>query len=643
MLSNGCDYAFWSASAHPAAHTASARRGNVALYQGGINLRLDFDLLERVIGLLPDWEFRFCGRLDRRAASQWKRLRRLPNLLYLGELAPAALRTVAHEAQVGIIPFVDSEMIAVSMPLKAFEYAAGSLPVVSTPIRALEKHPELFRLARNPAEFARAIREAPATRFDEKAIAARHDIARQYDYDERFAELQAWVSRFQESRRDRGSVCEILVLYDVHSIHVNTINEHLRSFSLYSRHRVRYVAATGTRTPSADFSEFDVVVIHYCVRVNLDDHLSPANVRALREYPGLKVLFIQDEYDTTETARRAIERLGIHVVYTCVPEADIGIIYPRHRFPSVEFLPTLTGFVPTELPKNDLAMRQRRTLIGYRGRSLPYWYGDLAREKLLIGQRMKEICVARGLSVDIEWDDAHRIYGEKWYRFLQGCKATLGTESGSNLFDDYGQVRAAVERATRDNPNASYEQLRPALIAPHEGRISMNQVSPRIFEAIACGTALVLFEGDYSGAVKPGLHFIPLKKDFSNVDDILARLHDDTYLEQLTERAYRDVIESGRYSYSAFVEDFDQMIGNHVRTANRHAELSSAKERQQTGGCARATDAPLSAADAAAMAAVPISLTDRVAAAAAWLWYRVPVFMRKAIRPMLNRIRSRAS
>ena len=58
----------------------------------------------------------------------------------------------------------------------------------------------------------------------------------------------------------------------------------------------------------------------------------------------------------------------------------------------------------------------------------------------------------------------------------------------------------------------------------------MNQISPRVFEAIALRTALVLFEGEYSGIIAPGVHYIPLKKNLSNLDDVLSLLGDDEYL-----------------------------------------------------------------------------------------------------------------
>ena len=73
-------------------------------------------------------------------------------------------------------------------------------------------------------------------------------------------------------------------------------------------------------------------------------------------------------------------------------------------------------------------------------------------------------------------------------------------------------------------------------------------------------TALVLFEGRYSGVVEPDRHFVPLKKDFSNVDEVFAKLKDNAYLEALTERAYEDIIQSGRYTYAAFVRAIDEVL-----------------------------------------------------------------------------------
>jgi hypothetical protein len=352
----------------------------------------------------------------------------------------------------------------------------------------------------------------------------------------------------------------ILILYDQHETHVKTTADYLESFQRFSRHKISYVSSYAKCHFDLDY--FDAVVIHYSVRVCFSGRLSASFAHAIQKYAGLKVLFLQDEYDRTNTTKQAIRDLGIRVVFSIVPAESIAKVYPPSEFPGVKFVNVLTGFVPIELSQATgfAPIRQRSILIGYRGRNIGYSYGDLGQEKLRIGVRMREICGKRGLKTDIAWEEGDRIYGAGWLEFLGRCKATLGTESGANIFDWDGTLKPAVEAELRRNPKIIYEEIRKKYLAGREGEIVMNQVSPKVFEAIACRTALVLFEGRYSGVLEPGRHFIPLKKDFSNVDEVLAKLHDDSFLETLTDRAYADIIGSGRYSYEAFVNMVDDVL-----------------------------------------------------------------------------------
>jgi hypothetical protein len=237
-----------------------------------------------------------------------------------------------------------------------------------------------------------------------------------------------------------------------------------------------------------------------------------------------------------------------------------------------KFITTLTGFVPARFEGSvrRRPMRERPLKIVYRGRRLPYWYGTLGREKLIIGRRMRAICDARGISCDIEWEDRQRIYGDDWYRFLESGKATLGTESGANIFDDDGSLRRTIVEELRLRPDLTFEEVFETHLRGREGRVMMNQISPKVFEAIALGTALILFEGEYSGIVRPWEHFIPLKKDFSNVDQVLAKLDDDVFLEEMTQRAYDEVIAPKKYGYRAAIHEVDALI---ARKAQRRRRL----------------------------------------------------------------------
>jgi len=94
----------------------------------------------------------------------------------------------------------------------------------------------------------------------------------------------------------------------------------------------------------------------------------------------------------------------------------------------------------------------------------------------------------------------------------------------------------------------------------------VHVVSPRVFEAAALGTAMILFPGDYSGVVRPGEHYIALQKDFSNMDDVVEQLRDDELVRDMTVRARDDIIRSGRWSYQAFIADFDRVVDEEARS-----------------------------------------------------------------------------
>jgi hypothetical protein len=180
----------------------------------------------------------------------------------------------------------------------------------------------------------------------------------------------------------------VLVLYDHNWLHVNTIAHYLESFHRYSEFAVSYVSSFA---PCAfDLDYFDAVVIHYSVKVCYPGHLSRSFEKALRRYHGVKVLFLQDEYEATDAACRAIADLGIGIVFTCVPAEFVERVYPRDRCGDVEFVQVLTGYVPTDIDTVGpiQPIRQRPLLIGYRGRNNGFWYGDLYQEKVTIGRRM---------------------------------------------------------------------------------------------------------------------------------------------------------------------------------------------------------------------------------------------------------------
>jgi hypothetical protein len=340
----------------------------------------------------------------------------------------------------------------------------------------------------------------------------------------------------------------------------------LESFRKFSKFSWFYLDFREFNNPHLHLSDFDAVAVHYSVRLPFDQ-LNSDSVRKLSEYNGVKILFIQDEYDHTNKAKKIIGESGFNLVFTSVPTASIERIYPKNEFAGIIFVNNLTGYVPVDLccATNTFIPPSKRSLvISYRSRSLPLRYGRLGIDKVEIGRFVKKYCRLNGISSDIAWNEEARIYGDDWYNFLCSAKSMLGSESGSNVFDWDGSLEDEIEHYKIQHQNASDEEIYQELVASRELDGLMNQVSPRIFEMIAARTVMVLFEGTYSNVIVPYKHYFPLKKDFSNIRDIFNYLKDAEAIDRMVNQAYEDIIQSQNYSYKNFIEMIEENIDNIV-------------------------------------------------------------------------------
>jgi hypothetical protein len=354
----------------------------------------------------------------------------------------------------------------------------------------------------------------------------------------------------------------VLVAYSMASAGVQTTFDYLRSFKMMDMD-VEYMHVTHGAICEADPDRYDVLINNYCARLNAPDYVSASYRRFLQAFQGLKVLSVQDEYERTDTLKAAIKAFAFDIVLTCVPEAQVEQVYPRAEFPGVRFATVITGYVPealAELQRDPLPLALRPIVLGYRGRDLGGRFGRLAFEKFEIGRRMKELCELRGIPHDIAMDEGSRIYGPAWLDFVGSCRAMLGSESGSNVFDFDGSIERQYGRmAEAKGSPPTYQEFLP-IVGSREGFIDMGQISPRVFECAVMRTPMILFRGRYSDAIQPDEHYIPLEKDFSNADQVFERLGDLDELRAMADRAFSHLVESGRFSYGTFATLVEGLI-----------------------------------------------------------------------------------
>jgi hypothetical protein len=367
-----------------------------------------------------------------------------------------------------------------------------------------------------------------------------------------------------------GNSCDrhldVLLLYKHYASIAATVEDHLCAIERYARHRFFRFPLEGDFLADLDLKRFDALVVHYTLQATKDYDLSARTRERLRQFRGLKAMFIQDEYRYVNETVKAIQDLGIHVLFTCVPEPEIEKVYPQAKLPHVRKINVLTGYVSESLLGREVPpFTERRIDVGYRGRTIPVWLGELGQEKWRIGHRFAEDATAYGLTCDIKYREEDRLYGEAWVRFLTSCKATLGVESGASVFDFTGEIQQKVEEHQMRFPDVTFEELRDLYFKDLEGRITLNQISPRCFECAALRTVMVLYEGDYSGILHPWRHYIPLKKDHSNMAEVVAALRDAQLCERITEAAYREVAENEQHSFRTFADKVGTILESAFR------------------------------------------------------------------------------
>jgi len=342
LLRNGCDFEFWRESG--AFQYAPPQDGRpVALFQGVINERLDFELLRYLAAALPEWQFWFCG--ENVDPPGWSELAKAPNVKDFGFVEPLEIARLAKRSTVGLIPYKQGELIARSLPLKAYEYVACGLPVITVPIVDLGLRPDLFAQARTAEEFRNAIEAAAATRTDPALIERRLAAGKAESYDRRFEDLQPVLSDALRIRGERQVCGNIVVLYDYNLLRLRDKFEELQLLRKYSRHNVVFCDAESFDLPTGakDFPELsyaDAVIIHSSVRASSRAGQPSGLTGALRAHPGAKLLLAQAEGGLSDIAREGIEGFGVDAVAIEAPERPFDASQLKQLFPRVDFLAT---------------------------------------------------------------------------------------------------------------------------------------------------------------------------------------------------------------------------------------------------------------------------------------------------------------
>ena len=120
--------------------------------------KLNLPLLAELARACPQWSIVLIGGVgEGDPSTTLSAIADCPNIYLLGPRAYGALPAYLRGAAVGLIPALLNDYTRAMFPMKFFEYLAAGLPVVATPLPALDPYAELVQREGDAAGFAQAI------------------------------------------------------------------------------------------------------------------------------------------------------------------------------------------------------------------------------------------------------------------------------------------------------------------------------------------------------------------------------------------------------------------------------------------------------------------------------------------------------
>jgi hypothetical protein len=278
---------------------------------------------------------------------------------------------------------------------------------------------------------------------------------------------------------------------------------------------------------------FDAIVLLHSVYSN-QQNLRHLLFWLVARCPQPKAFFIGNEYKSMPEKVEFCRRLGLDLLISQSNDPHVLDLYRQALGCAVDSIPN-TGYDESVF-RMTVPLNERPVDIGYRSYEAPWYLGNI--EKTEIADHFSDNAGRYGLTTDISLDPNARFDSVEYAAFLNRCRAQIGTESGTDFFELTDETRNAVNAYLEKVPGAPWPEVREKFFDNYGPSVPMRIISGRQVEAAACKTVQVQFDGRYNGYFEADVHYIPLRKDFSNAQEAVDKLRDDAFCARLVDAAY---------------------------------------------------------------------------------------------------------
>jgi Glycosyl transferases group 1 len=283
-----------------------------------------------------------------------------------------------------------------------------------------------------------------------------------------------------------------------------------------------------------------IVVSHAAAGDDMTILTRAAPVFGLRACP--LIMFIGNEYDLLDEKIGFMLRVKADRVCSQLP-----IEAARYLYEGVE--PSRVLSMPHALNPNVYTppvTEEREIDIGFIGDIYWPFVGDEERTHMI--RHFQDHAANYGLKSDIRAGQMLRLPRDEWAAFLRSSKGLIGAESGTYYLNDRGKLLTrARDYNLKENQQATFADVFDRFYAGVTPSVSGKSVSSRHFEPVGAKCCQILLEGDYNGTLTAGEHYIPVKRDLSNVAEAVRQFKDEGHRRKIADQAYEHVMASHTY------------------------------------------------------------------------------------------------
>jgi len=170
------------------------------VFVGIFDHRTNVKLLNYIVSNNKNLGFIFIGPIRQNVGKTFFQIIKEKNTFYLGEKRKNKLVLYLKNSNLGIIPYnSEDEFVKYSNPMKAYEYLAAGLPIVSTKILALEDYSkDIVYTTDNQEEFNQAIKRL-IDNWNDKKLTLAKNIAKKNSWKNKIEDIEKYIVEYEKA------------------------------------------------------------------------------------------------------------------------------------------------------------------------------------------------------------------------------------------------------------------------------------------------------------------------------------------------------------------------------------------------------------------------------------------------------------